>query len=260
MSRSRTVKAIILKTYPLGEQHRGVVFVTPDRGILRAIAHGAASPRGKLRSAAIPFARGILFLYEDPVRNSIKLTDADIEEYHPGLRESYEALGIASLWAELALSSHMEGDNSQVFYLLQDALLLLSGFGYARDDGHISRILTLGTLFLWRFIAIAGLMPDLQVCSESGRDFASDEEVFFAPPGAGLIAREVPAAAMGIPLMPGARNFLQNSFRMELKTASAVGLPKGALGQLFKVGIMIVQDALGKPLVTLKTLGPGLFR
>lgn len=83
--------------------------LTPDRGVLRATAFGAAGAKSSLRSAVQTFHAGELFYYENPAKGYAKVSDFDVQYEFSSLRADPYRLYAASLLAEIALLSAAEG-------------------------------------------------------------------------------------------------------------------------------------------------------
>lgn len=125
MERSVRTTALLVKNYPLGEQHRGVVLVTPDLGVVRATAFGSRNPKGKLGALSSPFRHLEVWLYYQPISENWKLSDA--QEIHglESTRNDILKYYTACLWAETALVSHLGGDSRGAYKTFLEGLLLL---------------------------------------------------------------------------------------------------------------------------------------
>ena len=97
--------------------------LTPDEGLVRAIAHGANTAKGKLRGSTVPFCSGRAYLYSNPAKQSIKITDMDATEFFSGIRGDLKKFYTASLWAELILKTFASGGaEAGLFGLFRSAL------------------------------------------------------------------------------------------------------------------------------------------
>ena len=124
MSRNFRTEGIVLRNYRFGEIHRGVTLLSPEYGILQAVAYGACSAKGKLRSITNPLCAGTFFLYRDPVKDAIKITDVDCREFFEGVRAAIVKFFTASVWLETVIKT-FGGDAEEVFSLLGGSLRLL---------------------------------------------------------------------------------------------------------------------------------------
>ncbi|MDR2104051.1 MAG: recombination protein O N-terminal domain-containing protein, partial [Treponema sp.] len=81
MNRSFTYSALVLRVRSSGESNREAFFLTAEEGLIRATVFGG--PKSKLRSHVAPFHRGTLWVYHDPIRDSRKVTDFDVQSWRP---------------------------------------------------------------------------------------------------------------------------------------------------------------------------------
>jgi DNA repair protein RecO (recombination protein O) len=251
MDRRRSTPAIILRAYRIGEIHRGVVMLTPEEGLVRAIAHGALSQKGRLRGSTVPFTLGECYLYTDPVRQSVKVTDMQAACHFVGLREDIKRFYTASLWTELILKTFASGGSADLlFVLFTDALRLLD----ASDREEADRI---SIQFLWRFLDLAGSRPDLDVCACSGETLPPDVPVYYAPAETGFCAEAYSTDSM-IEWSAGIAAYLRHSSSLELAAAVRVAPPVDAAPRIKRVLYMIVQDLVESPLHTLR-IGSGII-
>ncbi len=155
--RSFTYNALVLKVRQAGESNREAFFLTAEEGIVRAMVFGG--PKSKLRAYVSPFHSGTLWVYRDPVKDSRKVTDFDVQSWRPGIRESYERMMAAGAISETILAGHGGGGS------WQEALNLagrsLEAVGTAAEKDVIFPFLH----FLWNWADILGIQPDLNHCS-----------------------------------------------------------------------------------------------
>lgn len=126
MQRNYHTQALLIKSEPLGDSHRKGTFLAPDLGLFQAAFFGARSLHSKLGPFAVPFQHLELWLYHQPVKNFWKVLDAREIQPLEGIRADLRRFYTASLWAELALYSHAEGDWQTSYRLLTEGLTLLA--------------------------------------------------------------------------------------------------------------------------------------
>lgn len=154
MNRYSSGEAIILENRRIGEIHRGVSLFTPDSGVVRAIAYGAYSHKGSLRGVTVPFVHGTVWLYHEPARSRIKLTDIDVIHMFHEIREDLLRFYSAGLWSEVVLRSFGGGEAAcELFDLFREALQILCSC----NEGTTRR---LSAQFQLRFLALAGAPVD----------------------------------------------------------------------------------------------------
>ncbi|MCR4900722.1 MAG: DNA repair protein RecO [Treponema sp.] len=166
MNRSYYTNAIILNLKPVGENNNSVTLLTPDKGIIYATLYGG--PKSKLRSQVALWHSGIIWLYEVPEKNQIKISDMDVKNFHQSFGENLFKMYAASLAAELAIKTRCAGSAEQCFTLL---LGFLDGMELC--DEEQSR---LGLIrFLWRYLELMGIRPD----TSDSEAFTSDSISYY---------------------------------------------------------------------------------
>lgn len=157
--RNKSCKAIILSVKQSGENNRSVCILSQERGLFDAILYGG--PKNHLRSFVQPFNSGNLYIYEDKVKKSIKISDFDVTNAHPSFRTSIYKMWAANLAAEIIIKTKYAGEAEKAF-------ILLKAFtdGLEASNEEESR---LGMLrFLWRYTILLGLQIDCHTCISCG--------------------------------------------------------------------------------------------
>ncbi|MDR0553180.1 MAG: DNA repair protein RecO C-terminal domain-containing protein [Treponema sp.] len=202
MFRTYTYTALILRVKPSGESNRDLWFLSAEEGILRATVFGGA--KSKLRAHTAPFNRGKLWIYHDPVRDSRKVTDFDVQRWRPGLRECYERSAAASAIAETILAAHGGGGDWRLALDMAD--LALDALDTA-DENTCRRIFL---HFLWNWLEHLGLRPDITRCGSCGAEVPSGGRLWYTPEEGLLCADCVDGVTLEEPLPagPGCRRWL----------------------------------------------------
>ena len=256
MDRNWITEGIILKTFPIGDQHRGVVLCTPEKGNISVIAHGSGSPRGKLRNATIPLASGTFYLYEDPGRNSIKITDLDLRKVPEGLRSDLNGFYAASLTAEVLLYGHGASENPELFSLFSQALDVIDDFVQRKQEPAISQKLrnltTILIAFLWKYLETCGVYPDTSSCARTEEPILPRTPGYYSLREGGFIGKNFPSLshedqgwvavpAPGITILDW---FLEKPFLR----IQAEPLPQPPIGALLNLGIILVERFIDRSL------------
>ena len=151
MNRSYYTKAIILNLKPAGENNNSVTLLTPDKGVIYATLYGG--PKSKLKSQVALWHSGKIWLYENPEKKQIKISDMEVSGYHTTFGQNLFKQYAASLAAELAIKTRCAGSPEHCFTLIQGFL-----DGMDLCDEEQSR---LGLIrFLWRFLELMGVRPE----------------------------------------------------------------------------------------------------
>lgn len=250
MNRSHRTEAIVLRNHRIGDIHRGVVMLTPE-GLVRAIAHGAHSPRGKLRGTTTMFCCGTAYLYSDRSRDSVKITDFDVRNYFSAIREDLVRYYTASLWAESVLRTYGGGRESALLY----ELLVQSLGELERRPPAQAELVSVH--FVWRFLEYGGMQPDLHHCAVTGEFLSESQPVYYSSRDSGFCA---PAHATELMpcWQPGAAAYLRYSGGLDLVDALRVLPPDGATGRIKRVLYSILEEQVESPLNVLRS-GSGIL-
>lgn len=162
-SKSFSTQATVLSLKPIGENNSSVCLITCENEIIYATLYGGT--KSKLKSLVSPWNSGEIFLNENPQNHFIKITDFDVKNYHLSFRESLQKSLLASLAAEIAIKSKCCGKN-EFFWSL------FSGFINGLEAVSDNSIIQAGSIrFLWRFLELSGLQPDISQCETCEKPF-----------------------------------------------------------------------------------------
>ena len=151
---------MILRNRPCGE-HSEVWLLSAEEGIIKATVFGG--PKSRLRAYVSPFHSGQIWIYHDPVKDSRKITDFDVQSWRPGLRELYERAMAADAAVQTILATHAGGGNwDAALKLAEEVLDALE----CSNEELSSRILV---YFFWKWAGFLGLRPQLDNCSACGK-------------------------------------------------------------------------------------------
>ena len=150
-------KAVVLRTYKLGEADRIVVLLTEAHGKVRAVAKGVRKTKSRFGGRLEPTSHVSLLLYEG--RELDVISQAETVEHHRHIREDLDRLAKATAILEAVdqLALDREPD-PQRYRMVVGALRTLE----ARDTP-----LLVGA-FYWRLLAVEGLAPLIDACARCG--------------------------------------------------------------------------------------------
>jgi len=252
MSRSKTYTALVLQVRQSGEQNREAVFLSREEGILRATLFGG--PKSKLRSYVSPFHQGTLWLYEDPVRNTKKITDFDVQFWRPALRESYARLMAGSAMLETVLASQAGGGTwKEAFDLTAESIETLSTIAEPR-------IPVLVTYFFWNWLKLLGLVPELDQCNHCACTVRPDEVVWYSSPEQQVLcstcAEPVKKTVQAglFPVNGGGRRWITRMLELRAREIERYSVDESTLLQVQRLGTELLQHALGTPIRYWETL------
>lgn len=254
MKRNFRTEGIVLKNNRFAEIHKGLTLLSPEYGLMSAVAYGAYSPKGKLRGLTNPLCAGTFFVYRDPVKDSCKISDVDCREFFEGVRGSIVKFFVSSVWFELVLKT-FGGDSRETFSLVMDSLRLLDSL----EEGAAGRLLV---QFIWRYLRLSGLAPDTASCTGCGRPVSEADgpgELVYRRGFPGFFC---PACAEGdesvYVLSAGALGYLRYTGGVSLERASGAVLDAASFGVLKRVLLFLAEDLAGGELKSVRT-GAGVL-
>jgi len=206
-------EGIVLRTYKLGEADRIVVFLTKDRGKVRAVAKGVRKTKSKFGSRLEPMSHCVLQFYEG--RELDLVTQAESVDNFRAIREDLDRIGRGVSMLEVADQLAQEGEvNPQLYRMLLGALRTL--------ESSASPLVT--PAFYWKVLALEGYRPEVDACVQCGADDAP--LVAFDVESGGLLCR---VCRRGTPITAEAVVLLRQILGGELNDALAAGeLPDAA--------------------------------
>mgnify|MGYP006277288965 CR=1 FL=1 len=255
MERNASCKGIVLRNFRIGEIHKGVVLLTDRFGLVSSIAHGAYSQKGKLRGVTNLFCTGTFYLYHNPAKNSTKITDVQIDAFHQDIRSDLSAFYAASLWSEVVIKSYGGGDDGRELWRLLVRALEAVDAAAVSPGGH--RVSLISVQFLWRYLAVIGVRPDLGACAATGAGLEVAERASYSRMHGGFVSPEFTEAS-DISLSRGARRYLEHTQELSLDRALLVRLDPESLSALKRALFAMVQDTVESPLNTLR-IGEGFL-
>lgn len=159
-TRNLVYEALALRARESPGGSRILTLMTAEAGLVDVFIFGG--PKSKLRSVASPYASGRAFVYFDPVKDFQKLSDFEVRDSYPALRDELERLWAAGLVAELLMkTSGGGGDYPLVLDLAAGCLEALD-----RGGGAATPVLA----FIWRLLSLIGIGPDPGVCALCGSE------------------------------------------------------------------------------------------
>jgi DNA repair protein RecO (recombination protein O) len=259
MIRSFTYSALVLRARPAGESNREVTFLTAEEGIIRATVFGG--PKSKLRSHTQTGHSGILWIYRDPAKDFLKVTDFDVRLWRPGIRESYGRTMAAAAVAETILTSHGGGGSWTEALALADRTL------DALELAEESAVRRVVLHFFWNWAEILGARPDLSRCGSCACEVPPDGLLWYSKqdglPLCPNCAEIDPLSAPGfrgqipggyLPIGPGSRRWLAAAGGLGPEAVFRYTMDSVSEGEAKALVTAILEDSLGKRLSTWDTI------
>lgn len=149
------MNGMVLSAMPMGEYDKRLTILTVERGKISAFARGARKPNSSLLACSQPFSYGEFTAYAG--RDSYTVTNAQISNYFPGLREDLERMYLGMYFCEFADYFTREGnDEREVLRLLYQSLRAL-------ESGKFPTALV-RRVFELKLISIEGEAPQVFEC------------------------------------------------------------------------------------------------
>ncbi|MEA5625141.1 DNA repair protein RecO [Nostoc sp. UHCC 0251] len=190
MSRTYKATGINLKTQVLGESDKIVTILTPEFGLIRAVAPGARKHNSSLGGRSGMFVVNELLIAKG--RSLDKITQAQTLKTYPGLAKDLGKLAASQYLAEIVLCQALsEQPQEELYELFNEHLHRLE----ALSSANPSRVLAHLAHGVFHLLALAGVTPQVQVCCLSGRslkpDFTNPNwQVGFSIPAGGTVCLE----------------------------------------------------------------------
>lgn len=240
MHGAKVTPATVLSVKPSGENNSSVCLLTRTEGVIYATLYGG--PKSRLRSLVSTWNTGNIWLSLS--RNNYKISDFDVKNYHLSFRENFYKSCAASVSAELALKTHCGGNNEKAWALING---FLTGLDRAADFSECSS----GFLrFLWRYLDLLGLQPDVSSCSfcssklYDSAHYIASENAFCGTcchheKSPFFLSREAVLFLQGITFLPP-------------EDASGLSVQNQAYAELKALIFYLIESACGSPLFSLK--------
>jgi DNA repair protein RecO len=193
-------------------------------------------------------------IYNDPVKQFIKVTDISILESFFRIREDYDKIMSASLISELVIkTAGCGGEYGQVLELTRNALRAI-------ETSNKSKAIVLA--YLWRVLRIMGLGPDIDHCSQCGHDLSvqnpQDRRGFFISDVAeGFQCSS--CAHGGTWHIDSVREYLGSIMESEIESVVDMRIPEEILAEIEHIVLPLAQRATEGSLQTLKRMDGNYF-
>ena len=204
MNQKYKATGIILKGSSLKENDRLVTVLTPEYGLIRAVAPGAKKHKSQLRGRTQLFVVNELLLIKG--RSLDKLIQADTLYTYPGLSRDIGKLATAQYLAELSIALAVdEQPQPELYELLNEHLRRVEAFTIGNS------VYPYLAQAVFHLLAISGLTPQVFDCCVTQRtilpDFTSLAQVGFSFEGGGIVALEAIQAQQKHPELDAEENY-----------------------------------------------------
>jgi DNA repair protein RecO (recombination protein O) len=160
-----------LKTYPLGEADRIVAFFSRDRGKMRGVANGARRMKNRFGASLEPLAHSRIQFFEKENRELVRIQSADLLDSSMKLFEDYDRAVCAGRVVELV----------DRFCRVSRRMPCSTGSPDGQGAEQGCPLEFAACYFEVWMLKLAGVFPDLFVCSACARRLELNDERFLAP-------------------------------------------------------------------------------
>ncbi len=162
-------EALVLKSYPLAEADKIVVFLTRSHGIVRGVAKGAKRLNSKFGGSLEPFSTVRLEFFQSPERELVTIRGCEIVD-SIFLRASEPVLlGKLSYFSEILTGFTPPSDPDDRLYRMTKLCLESAAALPEATDFLVAYF------EIW-VVRLAGFLPSWQACSRCGREFKESED------------------------------------------------------------------------------------
>jgi len=195
-------QGFILRKQDLRETSIILTVYTRDFGKLRLVSKGVRVPEARFMSAYELLALDDIVFYERKKRSLFFLSQCDLINYFPRVRESLDRISYAIYFAEFLDAATPAGDrNKEIYKLLSDSLFLLSSKASPKRVARIFEI---------KLLSVLGLMPRLKACVACNRAIEKGRVRFSFSSGGVLCEACFAKDKSAKPVLPGTINFISH--------------------------------------------------
>ena len=150
------IKAIVINETSFKESSKILNLLTEDKGIIGVISRGCKNIKSSLRSVSSKLTYGYFYInYKDDGLST--LTEVEVLNEFKSIKTSLEKIGFTSYLLDLARQVMKENENTDIFTILESALLKIEN---NFDPLVITNIVEL------KYLKYLGVFPVLDKCSK----------------------------------------------------------------------------------------------
>lgn len=235
----RETEAFVLRSYPLGEADKIVVFLTRDFGKTRGVAHGARKMRSRFGSSLEPFTETALTFYEKEGRELVNISSCEIVRSHfRRASGDVETASAFSYMAELLVEFLPEREPNERVYRLVVAIM------EAIESGrNLDCLLRYFETWLLRLV---GFFPDAGACSTCGEVVSGELPVYLTSSGEPRCA--TCSGGRGVTVTATVRRTITRLLKSPPAAFAESGVTKEDLDKMREINYQIVRHALERDL------------
>lgn len=155
-------EAFILRTFPVGEQDKIVVFFAKNKGVVKGIAKGARKFGNRFGSGLEPLSHVNLHYYEKEHKDLVVLNNCDLIESNFDLQRDVERAFVLSYFSELIEEFVPSQEKDDILFRLLESSLKAMKSGGDLD--------LLGAYFEAWILRINGFLPSFKKCRKCRKE------------------------------------------------------------------------------------------
>jgi DNA repair protein RecO (recombination protein O) len=167
-------EALVLRTYNLAEADKIVICLTPNSGLIRAVAKGCRRLKNRFGASLEPFTLLNISCYQKEHQELISLRQTEIIKSHFNLLGDAEILAGLAYMGDLVIEfSPPHQPNEKLFRMVKACLLAISD-----SPADVQSVLRYFEVWL---LKLEGFLPDIKRCADCQVVFAEAEVSFIGP-------------------------------------------------------------------------------
>jgi DNA repair protein RecO (recombination protein O) len=151
-------EAIVLRSFPVGDQDKVVVFLSREKGLIRGVAKGARKFGNRFGASLEPMTLVKVFYYEKERKDLVTVSQCDILESFFEVYKDFRTSCTLAYFAELIEEFFPSRAREEVIFRL-----LFSTLQAVRAKGELD---CLSRYFEAWFLRINGLLPEFDRCKK----------------------------------------------------------------------------------------------
>lgn len=253
MAQIGVTNAIVLMIQPVRDIDYSVDLLTEDLGLVKARLYGGG--KSHLRNFVLPWNSGEL-TYKITKKTFYSIEDFSINNYHQSISKSLEKIIIACACEEIITYTKVETDCKRFWDMTMG---FIDGLDVCKTTYSC---ITAFYRFLWRYLSLLGLQPEIKNCANCGESFLLDNNkdksapnIYYDKTEHQFLCEKCGAIVDSnntIPISHEALNYLNLTMNATYKTTQGILLSASSQKQLSHILFSMIEDACGRQLLSLK--------
>jgi len=242
MERDSKGLGIVIKVDKVRTSDTLLSVLTPDRGILKVYSYGS---RKSVKSIKAPlYTEGNFSIYQKGENGAYSLKDIDVLSTHDGLYSSLENLTFSSLFSEIIIKSQdLDARSYELFVSSLDGL-----------ESYRAKLV--GSVFILKYLKLAGLSGDWRHCPLCLREYRFDEILGFSSLDRVAVCSDCDNMDMTNRLPMNARLFCARVLELDIRDSLKLGISDEQINRIFKYLVKTLKLAFP---ATINTIESGLL-